>query len=289
VRAGGIDVVHALWAHEPGALAAEACRGTNVPLVVSVLGGELAALHDIRYGGAQESLNRHLARRSLARAALVTIGSEALRALAPAGLDATRWRVWPLGVATARFHPEAGAGSAPRLDGAPSVLSVASLVPVKDHATLLRAFATLAPEARLHLVGAGPAERAARALAQALGLAERVRFHGALAHDVLPAVYRQADLLVVSSRFESQCLAALEAAACGTPVAGTRVGVLPDLAAPEALCAPGDAEGLGACMRRQLASARDGALAARTAERYGLERCLADLRGLYDTLLTEAA
>jgi glycosyltransferase involved in cell wall biosynthesis len=284
-RAGEFDVLHALWAHEPGAIAAWACRGTGTPLVVSLLGGELAQLRDIRYGGGQEPVNRRLASRALRRARLVTIGSETLRAPVPAGFDSAPWRLWPLGVATARFHPLADVGQAPRLDGTPCVLSVASLVPVKDHATLLRAFATLAPTARLHLVGAGPLEDATRELAQTLGIAERVRFHGALSHELLPGIYRQADVLVVSSRFESQCLAALEAAACGTPVVGTRVGALPDVAAPEALCSPGQAAALAACMRRQFTRARDGSLATRTAQRYGLERCLLDLRRLYDELL----
>jgi hypothetical protein len=82
LRAVEFDVVHGLWAHEPGALAAWACRATRTPLVVSLLGGELVALRDIRYGGALESVNRRLARHSLAAAAVVTIGSEALRGLA---------------------------------------------------------------------------------------------------------------------------------------------------------------------------------------------------------------
>jgi glycosyltransferase involved in cell wall biosynthesis len=288
VRAGRFDVVHALWAHEPGALAAWACRGTRTPLVVSLLGGELLALRDIGYGGGVGALNRRLVRAALRRARAVTIGSEALRAHAPPGVAAARWQRFSLGVSLERFHPAAPLGDAPRLDGRPCLLSVASLAPVKDHATLLAAFARLAadrPEARLHLVGEG-SQAPLGALAARLGLAERVRFHGALRHERLPGLYRQADLHVVSSRFESQCLAALEAAACATPLAGTSVGVMPEIVDAPFLARPGDAHELALCLERRLAAgtARDEALAARVAREFGVERSVAALRALYDAL-----
>jgi glycosyltransferase involved in cell wall biosynthesis len=49
-----------------------------------------------------------------------------------------------------------------------------------------------------------------------------------LQHDV-GAILSQADLLLMTSRAESFCLAALEAMACGLPVLATRVGGLPEV------------------------------------------------------------
>jgi len=75
--------------------------------------------------------------------------------------------------------------------------------------------------------GAADAEAELRALADSLGLGDRVRFLPPLPQRELATVYRAADLVVVPSHNESFGLVALEAAACGTPVVAARVGGLP--------------------------------------------------------------
>ncbi len=256
------DLLHAFWAHEPGALGALAAARIGRPLVVSVLGGELVHLPAIRYGGGEGPLNRHLASFALSRARLVTAGSRFLLAEAAERVAEDRLALAPLGVSTERFFP----ARAPRLEGAPALLSVASLVPVKGHAVLLDALARVAatrPGAVLHLAGKGVEGAALLARAGSLGVAGRLRLHGELPHDALPALYRGADLVVVPSLFESQCLAALEAAACGTPVAGSAVGILPEIVPQELLAPPGNAAELAAAIEAGLApAARAGALRA---------------------------
>jgi len=65
----------------------------------------------------------------------------------------------------------------------------------------------------------------------------------------LPAWYRRAHLLIVSSRHESGPVAALEAAACGTPTVGTRVGHVADWTPALASAVPvGDAGALSAAV-----------------------------------------
>jgi glycosyltransferase involved in cell wall biosynthesis len=171
------------------------------------------------------------------------------------------------------------------LDGRPVLLNVGSLVPVKDHAALLRAFVparSRLAEARLHFVGDGPERGRLESLARDLGIGDAVRFHGALAHDRLPDVYRQADLFVVSSRFESQGLAVLEAAACGCPVAGTAVGVLPELTADGV--AAGDVEGLSKAIVRAVERSPVSRRARPPGfeDRYGLAAAVARLRTIYE-------
>ena len=68
-----------------------------------------------------------------------------------------------------------------------------------------------------------------RALLTQAGHTADVRYWG-LQRDVSPIV-RQAALLLVTSDYESFCLAALEAQACGVPVLATRVGGLPEVVA----------------------------------------------------------
>lgn len=244
-RSRPFDLLHAFWAHEPGALGALAAARAGVPLLVSILGGELVHLPAIRYGGGEGPLNRNLVRFALSRARLVTAGSKALLDEAARRVPRERLERAPLGVDPDRFFPSSGAV---RLEGSPALLNVASLVPVKGLSVLLESFARLVsrfPGAVLHLVGEGPERERIRKRAAELGLQGAVRLHGAVPHVALPAFYRGADLFVLSSLFESQCMAALEAAACGTPVAGTAVGILPEIVPAEQLATPGDSVALG--------------------------------------------
>ncbi|MEM7352263.1 MAG: glycosyltransferase [Acidobacteriota bacterium] len=245
------DVFQALWAHEPGFLAALAGRLTKTPVVVSILGGELADLPQIDYGGGRSRANRWLVARALAGADRVTVGSAWLEQQVARRITAGLHQQ-PLGFEPARFHPSAGTNGDPpavRLEGEPILLHVASLSQVKDHETLLRAFALVTrhhPDARLHLVGEGVDAEAIAPWLGRLEVSDRVEIHGRVDHGQLPGFYQQADLLLQSSRFESQGMAVLEAAACGCPVVGTGVGILPQLCLPELLSTPGDASALAA-------------------------------------------
>jgi len=281
-RHGPFDVLHALWAHEPGFLAALAGRLSGTPMVASILGGELEDLSAIGYGGERGRLNRRLVRYALRRASRVTVGSAGLRHKAAARVDAGRLVLAPLGVDLERFAP-APAADDPQLAGRPAILSVGSLVPVKDPATLLAACARLRgdhPDLHLHLVGDGPLRPALAGRAAELGMTDRLHLHGAVDHGRLAGYYRRADLLAVSSLFESQGMAMLEAAACGCPVAGAAVGLLPELA-PEMTSPPGDAPALAAALARALAAPRRPRAIRARAAAFGLAAAMRRWRTLY--------
>jgi D-inositol-3-phosphate glycosyltransferase len=113
------------------------------------------------------------------------------------------------------------------------LLFVGRLDAIKDLDLLLASVARMRTEAVLHIVGGDPdgdpeLERL-RALARELGIAERVRFPGAVAQRDLPDYYRAADALAVTSRYESFGLAAVEALASGLPVVAAQVGGLPSI------------------------------------------------------------
>ncbi|MEQ1712187.1 MAG: glycosyltransferase [Hyphomicrobium sp.] len=100
------------------------------------------------------------------------------------------------------------------------VLAVGRLAPVKEYATLIRAFARLKrPNARLVILGKGPEERAIRALAARLGIADRVEMPGYLP-DPWKA-YETAKCFVLSSRSEPFGNVVVEALAHGLPVVTT--------------------------------------------------------------------
>jgi len=241
--AGPFDVVHAFWAGTPAVLAALATLRSRTPLAVHVAGGEFAELPGIGYGGLLHVRERLKTRFALSRAVRVTCGSRFLQArLAAAGVDAG---LVPLGAETSLFSP-----GAPEERDPCRLLQVASLNPVKDQSTLLRALRRVVdaePRATLDLAGEDTLGGTVQAEAARLGLAHRVAFHGALASRELVPLFRRAALLVQTSLHEAQGVAVLEAALCGLPTAGTAVGLVADLAPGAALAvSPGDDAALAA-------------------------------------------
>ena len=277
-----VDLIHALWAHEPALLALAGARASKAPVLASFMGGELVDLPEIGYGGLRDRGNRIFVQRAMKHATGLSAGSkrlaDAVRAKARRDCD-----VLPLGVDTKRFSP---VGAARSLVGEPALLAVGSLVPVKDHKMLFQAFARLRshqPDARLHLVGEGPDRMRLATLADQLGIAHAVHYHGAVAHDALAGYYRGATALLVSSQFESQSMVALEAAACGCPVIGTEVGILPELGGPTVSPAAHQAlAALIASIASPDAFGRLGDLQRHVVlERFTIDQCVARLRTVY--------
>jgi D-inositol-3-phosphate glycosyltransferase len=150
--------------------------------------------------------------------------------------DAARISVVPCGVNLDLFHPvdqaqarrELSIGEHERI-----LLFVGRIEPLKGIDILLGAASELAVEHDCTVVVIGgdnsgmQGEMAyLRTLAKRLGIADRVRFLGAVDHQKLPLYYSAADVCVVPSFYESFGLVALEAMACGTPVVASRVGGL---------------------------------------------------------------
>ncbi len=286
------DILHGMWADEPGFVAVAAGRLLGVPAVVSLLGGELVGLPDIGYGGQLSRINRWLTRVALRRATRVTAGSSYLRRLARPFVSPERLLPIPIGVDSGMFHP-GPASPMPLSEGETKLLHVGSLVPVKDQATLLRAFSQVVegvPGIHLHFVGEGPLRRDLESLAESLGIASHVTLHGAVPHGQMLAYYRAADLCVLSSRHEGQELVTLEAAACARTTVGTAVGLLPDLTPASQVVPVGDAEALadallGTIQDRQAITVIGQAGLEAVEAGYILERTVARLRALYVDLL----
>ena len=139
------------------------------------------------------------------------------------------------GVDRAYFSPgsRAGARSALGLGDHPVLLFVGRIQPLKGVDVAVETLAALQDPSALLLVvgGASGAEgdhemSRVTALAETLGVADRVRFVQPQPHHLLATYYRAADVVLVPSRSESFGLVALEASACGTPVVATAVGGL---------------------------------------------------------------
>jgi len=201
------DLVHAHYASPAGEAVRRARIG--VPYVVSVHGGDLLG------EWARSGVGRRAVQRGLSGAALVLANSSGIERRAR-GRGARATRVVHLGTdlpaeaTTARTAP-------------PSMVTVSHLVPRKRHADVIRALWLLRdrhPLLRYAIVGEGPSARDLRALAERLGIADRIELRGALPPAEAAAAARSAWLFVMPSTDEALGVAYLEAMAGGTPAIG---------------------------------------------------------------------
>ncbi|HVZ39716.1 MAG TPA: glycosyltransferase [Candidatus Kapabacteria bacterium] len=248
-RAAPFSLVHSLWATETGFLGARAAARIGVPLIVTIGGGELARYPRENYGAQLSMVQRAFVRTAFRRAAAITAGSAWIARRVPAEFQPRLHRL-PLGVDTEMFTPMPMRGGA-------RLLVVSSMIPLKDHNSILHAFADVRrarPDATLAMTGEGFERERIEASVRDLGLAGCVRFHGDVPHDQMPALYRDADRLLHASLYESQGMAILEALATGLPVIASDVGVAAELPAELVYrFDPGNADAMAAQILRSLA------------------------------------
>ena len=150
------------------------------------------------------------------------------------GISASRISQIYNGVDTNRFRPASQRPDhwlPPEFRGEGMILigTVGRIQPVKDHATLLRAFSVLVTNRpdlrhrlRLTIIGDGPLLSDLRSLADSLKISALTWFPGSL--DVIPDVLRSLDVFVLPSLNEGISNTILEAMASGIPVVATTVG-----------------------------------------------------------------
>jgi glycosyltransferase involved in cell wall biosynthesis len=113
-----------------------------------------------------------------------------------------------------------------RRDPEPLVLGVARMMPQKRLPRLVAAFGEVrrhVPDARLVIVGDGPARGAVEAAVAAHGLGDVVTLTGHASDDDLVDWYRRAWVIGSASFREGFGLTLIEAAACGTPSVARRI------------------------------------------------------------------
>jgi phosphatidylinositol alpha-1,6-mannosyltransferase len=237
-----------------------------------------------------------LLRRSAVEAAdLVLCVSRHTRAsvLSWASIAPERVLVLPNTVAEA-FTPGDGAAlrAAWGLEGKCVLLTVGRLSPderYKGHERVIGAMAHLAGDGHdvvYVVVGEGGDRARLEIVAREAGVADRVRFVGAVDMDTLVQAYRMADLFVMPSTGEGFGIAFLEALASGTPALGLAVAGAIDALGDGELGTPVTEPDFAAALTRALAhpKANEHDLAAAVRSRFGRGPFVAAVRAAFERI-----
>ncbi len=218
------ELIDAHYYYPDGVAAALLGKWLGVPVTITARGTDISLIPRYRV---PRAWIRWAARRSGASIAVC----EALRSeMVELGIDGERIRVLRNGVDLQLFRPLDRAAARTELGLTPGrwLLSVGQLIERKGHDIPIRALADL-PGWSLLVAGDGPLRRDLAALASSLGLADRVRFVGAVPQVQLPTYYSAVDALVLASSREGWANVLLEAMACGTPVVASSVWGTPEV------------------------------------------------------------
>lgn len=271
------DVIDAQFFFPDGLAAVRLGEALGVPVSIKARGS------DVHFWGDRPATRAQVIEAGVRANGLLAV-SQALKAdMVAMGMPEERIRVHYTGVDLERFTPldRAEAKAALGIDG-PLLVSVGALLARKGQALVVEALPAL-PGVTLALIGQGEEKERLGQLADRLGVADRVRFTGAIDHEAMALWLGAADAMVLPSASEGLANAWVEALACGTPIVITDVGGARELVdRPEAgrLVAP-DPEGIVSAVKALLADPPDPRAVRRTAERFTWE---ANTAALYDHL-----
>ncbi|MBK7821892.1 MAG: glycosyltransferase family 4 protein [Tessaracoccus sp.] len=217
---------------DAGAQARERFReaGVAVPLVLEV-NSPLIDEQQTHRTLVDASAAEQATARQLDAATAVVCVSEPVAAWAAARCAAPgRIHVLPNGVNTDRIRPRRSPPSA--TSGPVTVGFAGTLKPWHGTDVLLRALARTTSDLRLEILGTGPELAQLVDLADELGIADRVRFLGAVAPADVPGILQGFDLAVApypAGPHYFSPLKVYEYLAAGLPVVASAIGTLPEV------------------------------------------------------------
>ncbi len=213
------DLVDAQFFWPDGPAAQRVAKALCLPLSIKARGA------DIHYWGAKPGVADQVREAALAADGLLAVAGGLADDIVALGVPRGKITVHRTGLDRAVFRALDQAACRAQLGlplDRPVLATVGALIPRKGQRYAIEALVQL-PDAVLVLAGSGGDEAELRILAASLGLAERVRFLGAVPHGELPVVLSAADVFVLPSASEGLANAWVEALACGTPVVTTPI------------------------------------------------------------------
>jgi len=224
--AASLDVLHFQYAVPFASVAAEVKHrlGEASPLLVGTLHGTDVSIH-----GHDLIRGPQLIQALQSADVLTTVSISHANLSTEIFRLATPPQVIPNFVDLEKFHPREAGAFHLNTQRKPRIAHVSNFRAVKQPEVMAKVFLKIREkiDSELWLIGDGPEMEGARNIFQKNNMGSDVRYWD-IQHDVAELL-AQTDILLVTSRMESFCLAALEAMACGIPVVASRVGGIPEV------------------------------------------------------------
>lgn len=212
------DVIDAEFFFPDGPAAVRLGRQFGVPVSIKARGA------DIHHWGRTGPTARQVVAAGREASGMLAVSAAIREDMIGLGMPGDRIAIHRTGVDGDRFAPRDRAAEKAALGIAgPLVLSVGALIPRKGHDIVIDAVSHL-PGTTLWIAGEGPERAALEAQVARLGLGDRVRLLGSVAHDRLPALFAAADVMALASASEGLANAWVEALSSGTPIVITSAG-----------------------------------------------------------------
>jgi teichuronic acid biosynthesis glycosyltransferase TuaC len=219
IREGfAFDVIDASFFFPDGPAAVALGEALGVPVSIKARGS------DIHFWGQATATRAQIVSAADKASGLLAVSAALKADMVAMGIAADKIRVHYTGVDLAIFTPlpRAETKAALGISGA-LIVCVGNLLERKGQRVTVEAIANI-PDATLVLIGQGPDRAALEAKAAALGIADRVRFTGSVAHREMARWLAAADVFTLASASEGLANVWVEALACGTPIVITDVG-----------------------------------------------------------------
>lgn len=212
------DLIDAEFFYPDGPAAMQLSAALNIPFTIKARGS------DIHHWGSDPKCLPQILSAAEKSSGLLAVSMALKRDMKILGMDSDKITVHYTGLDQEKFKPldRAAAKRELNIEG-PLFICVGALIKRKNQALVIEAMTSF-PDATLLLAGTGEEEKAYRALADKLGIRDRIRFLGNVPHDELPALVAAADISILPSKSEGLANAWVEALSCGTPIIISEAG-----------------------------------------------------------------
>ncbi len=212
------DVIDASFFFPDGPAAVALGRRYGVPVSIKARGA------DIHLWGRGAATARQVLAAARGADGMLAVSGAMRDDMIALGMPGERIAVHHTGIDHDRFRPQ-DRSEAKRAAGVagPLVVSLGALIPRKGHDIVLDAVARL-PGVNVWIAGEGTERASLTARIASLGIGDRARLLGGVAHDDMPRLLAMADVMALASSSEGLANAWVEALACGTPIVITGAG-----------------------------------------------------------------